>query len=91
MIFSDFNYEIVQQVWQKAIEVPGYDGEQARKDLCGKLIFRDAYNDTSSKYGWSINVVDTTLDAEDVNNLRPLQWRNNLTASDSMIIGNCNC
>lgn len=70
----------IQQVWNKGKVVSGYDAEKWRKDECDAWISRKDYGDRKSIYGWEIHHVKT--DSDDVSNLDPLQWENNVVTSD---------
>ena len=69
----------VQQVWEKGIEVDGYDASQIRKDACGAFIVRTHYKNRDSDYGWEIDhVYPESRGGDDrLENLRPMQWENN--------------
>ena len=83
----DISDEIIKIVWEKGITEPHYDSEKFRKDACGAWIAWDRYGDTHSPYGWQIDhiypesrlkIKSFTQDSIDnIDNLRPLHWRNN--------------
>lgn len=87
-----FTDEQIEAVWQKGLPVAKYDQKYVREDACGALILRTRYNDRDDDYGWEIdhifpksrlkdnNVPDSLID--DMDNLRPLNWKNNLSKSD---------
>ena len=89
MAFSD---KQIQDAWERASIVDGYDKTRFRKDACGAWIIRDKYGDTDSLYGWVIDhVVPQVLLKErgvcqemiDIDvNLRALQHENNASKSD---------
>ena len=84
--------EQIQEVWNRAIEVDGYDKDRYRKDACGAWIIRNKYGETDSLYGWVVDhivpqallrekgisegMIDNSL------NLRALQHENNASKSD---------
>lgn len=76
---------IVQQVWEKGVVVEGYDPSQVRKDSCGAFIVRPHYKNRNSDYGWEIDHVYPVSKGGDdqLVNLRPIQWENNIKKSDS--------
>jgi len=76
---------IVQQVWEKGIKVDGFDHSQVRKDSCGAFIVRTQYKNRNSDYGWEIDHVYPVSKGGDDNldNLRPIQWENNVKKGDS--------
>jgi len=78
MSFSD---EKIQQVWEKGKVVSNNDPNIYRKDECGAWINRAAYGKRDSQYGWEIDHINPN-GGDDLSNLRPLQWENNLDKSD---------
>ena len=75
-----FSSEKIQQVWEKGTVVQGYDPSKWRKDFAGAWIRRDLYGGTH-EYGGAIDHLRprTTGGTDDIENLAPLHWRNNLT------------
>lgn len=84
--------EQIQEAWNRATVVEGFDKNRYRKDACGAWIIRNKYGDTDSLYGWEVDhIVPLTLLREkgisdsmiDNNlNLRALQHENNASKSD---------
>ena|SRR5271157_1141590 len=81
MSFSD---ERVQQVWEKGTTVGNNDQSQFRKDQCGAWIYKAAYGDRNSQYGWEIDHIDPH-GGDGLANLRPLQWKNNLNKGEGKL------
>ncbi|GLH67166.1 HNH endonuclease signature motif containing protein [Geothrix edaphica] len=79
-----FSEEKVQQVWEKGEKVANNDPNEWRKDQCGAWIYRKHYGNRDSQYGWEIDHVSPG-GSDDVSNLRPLQWKNNLDKSDGRL------
>lgn len=87
-----FSNHQIQDAWNRASAVEGYDPSRFRKDACGAWIIRDKYGDTDSMYGWVIDhVVPQSLLREkgfsegmidNSLNLRVLQHENNASKSD---------
>jgi hypothetical protein len=73
--------EKVQQVWEKGKMISGYDKDKYRKDACDAWMRRDKYGDRQSRLGWEMDHIDSS-GTDDLSNLRPLQWENNLDKSD---------
>ncbi len=74
---------LVQQVWEKATIVSGYDPNIWRKDTCGAWINRDSHG-SETQYGWEIDHIKPKAHggSEDLANLQPLQWENNRHKAD---------
>jgi len=79
-----FNEETIQNVWEKGKIVERYDSKIWRKDECGAWIKRSEYGNTDSKYGWHIDHISPG-GTDNLSNLRPLQWKNNLDKSDGRL------
>lgn len=80
-----FDHETKSQIWHKATEVRSYDPNRWRKDACGAWIGWTEYGDRDSDYGWEIDHIDPN-GGDDLSNLRPLQWKNNVATSDSGVL-----
>jgi len=76
-----FDEEMIQKVWEKGKIVANYDKDKYRKDQCGAWIIRTEYGNRDSLYGWEIDHIDPD-GGDELSNLRPLQWENNLATSD---------
>jgi len=76
--------ENIQEVWEKGEIVTNYDKNKYRKDQCGAWIIRDKYGDRSSIYGWEIDHISPE-GGDDLSNLRPLQWKNNVAKSEGRL------
>jgi len=76
-----FSEEKIQQVWEKGKVVSNNDPNIYRKDTCGAWINRATYGKRDSQYGWEIDHIDPN-GGDDLANLRPLQWENNVDKSD---------
>lgn len=84
---KEYSDKIINEIWEKASTVEGYDDTKFRKDACGAWIKRDKYNKKDSIFGWEIDhiypkdklkkvgVPEDKIDSLD--NLRPLNWLNN--------------
>ena len=81
---EDFTKEEEQRVWEKGDIVPERSQDETRRDVCGAIIKRDDYGNTSSHYGWEIDHIKPVSSGggDEVDNLQPLQWRNNRSKSD---------
>lgn len=77
-----FSEEMIQQVWEKGKAEPNYDSSKCKKDNCNAWIIRSEHGNRSSLYGWEIHHVNPK-DADDLSNLIPLQWENNVATADT--------
>lgn len=83
--------ELKKKVWGQGRVVDGYDPEKVRMDACNAFMIYDDF-DNQSIYGWQIDhVCPKSLlkdlgyaedKIDDIINLRPMQWQNNLSKSD---------
>jgi len=80
MLEKQFDEKMIEAVWRKSLFVPGYTW---RKDQqCGAPIKREEYGNRESKYGWEIDHINP-VGSDNLENLQPLQWENNVAKSDS--------
>jgi hypothetical protein len=86
---ANWTNQEIEAVWKKGIVVEGCDKNEFRKDQCGAWISRKAYGNRTSSYGWEIDHIKTQANggSDDLSNLRPLHWENNVAKSD----GNLKC
>ena len=82
-----FTEEQIQKVWEKGTIVPNYDKNTWRKDKCDAWIKRNEYGNRDSIYGWEIDHITPKANGggDELSNLRPLQWENNLRTSDGRL------
>lgn len=82
-----FTEEIIQKVWEKGEVVPNNDKNNWRKDQCGAWIGRKQYGNRNSNYGWEIDHITPVSDGgtDELSNLRPMQWQNNVHTSDGRL------
>lgn len=85
MGFSD---EVIQKVWEKGTVVSGNDKNDFRKDQCTAWIAKGHYGDRKSSYGWEIDHItpESKGGGDELSNLRPLQWENNMSKSDGNLV-----
>jgi 5-methylcytosine-specific restriction endonuclease McrA len=73
------------EVWRKGQEIDGYDKDIWRKDAYGSAMKYSEHGNRNSKNGWEIDHITPISQGgnDDLANLQPLQWENNLTKGDS--------
>lgn len=81
---NSFDNYTINQVWEKAIIVPGYNPSMYRKDICGNWMQFSEYGNTKSMYGWEIDHIYPASKGgnDSLLNLQPLYWLNNRKKSD---------
>jgi hypothetical protein len=85
---SNLTEELLQQVWEKAEAVKGYDASKYRKDVCGAWIIRSQHGKTLNLYGWSIDLIIPIErgGTYEIENLRAVQWQNALSKEGGKIV-----
>ena len=75
-----FNEKIIRDVWAKGQVVGSNNPDEYRKDECGAWMYFSHYSNRNSQYGWEIDHIKFVdhVASKDLNNLRPLQWQNNI-------------
>ena len=79
----DWSESDLRKIWESARKIAGYDPTMFRKDACGAWIRWDKYGE-NTLYGWEVDhVFPKSMGGDDnLRNLRPMQWQNNLSKSD---------
>lgn len=77
-----FDAAIVDAVWEKA--EPSERHRPLRLDCFGALIWKAAYGNANSKFGWEIDHLNPVAagGGDELENLQPLQWENNQRKGD---------
>jgi len=82
-----FPEAIIETVWNKGKTILGQSPDFMRVDCYGFLMCKDEYGNLNSVTGWEIDhiipVEDGGLDI--LQNLQPLQWRNNRKKSTQAV------
>lgn len=79
-----FDEDTIQQVWEKGEVVENYDQDVKRQDDAKAWIHREEYGNRDSKFGWEVDHIDPG-GGDDLSNLRPLQWQNNLALQEGEV------
>jgi hypothetical protein len=77
-------------VWAKGHIIPNYNAAEYRRDDIGSAMRYGDYGNRDSDYGWEFDhhPVPTSLGGgDDVSNLRPLHWRNNVALGNKGGLG----
>ncbi len=79
-----FTEEQKLDAWNKARIIEGTDANLFRQDACGAWIRWDMYANRNNDYGWEIDHIfpESRGGTNISENLRALQWENNLTKGD---------
>ena len=89
---SDWTKEEIQEIWEKATIVVGYNPSLWRKDQCGAWIYRLYYGavalgEPHTSYRWQIDHNKSqSKDGQDVvSKAKPLQWFNNDSIQNGLL------
>jgi hypothetical protein len=81
---AKWSHEIVQQVWEKATRVHGYDEFKYRKDQCGAWMESNKLGDHKAQFGWDIVRIDPD-GPDDLSNLMGLYWQNKAESEGTVV------
>jgi len=74
---------LIESVWNKAKQVPGYSPDKWRQDFAGAWLLRDQFG-LSSEFGWDIcHLVPASQGGtDDIGNLYAIHWENHRMKSN---------
>ena len=83
---NNWSEDIKQAVWNKGKEIGTRNKDIYRADKCGHLILFTEHGNRTSNLGWEIDhVIPVAHDgSDDLTNLQPLYWENNVDKSDKL-------
>ncbi len=82
---ESFDDETKNKIWSKGEKIYPNDPSNWRKDQCEAYINWKQYGNRDSDYGWEIDHIDCDRNNNELSNLRPLQWKNNLDKGDGKL------
>ena len=73
-------------VWKKSQEIPSHISHIVRRDKCGTVIKWAEHGNRDSENGWEIDHINPVSNKgeDDIDNLQPLNWKNNADKSDKL-------
>lgn len=84
----EIDEKLIDSVWNLGEEILGVNPSMFRKDYAGAMIMRSAYGRRDLSMGWEIDhlIPRSKGGTDDLDNLMPIQWENNLKKSDNFPI-----
>lgn len=75
-------------VWNKWKVIPNNKPNEWRQDECWAWIWFQFYWNRNNQYGWEIDHITPQSNwwNDNLSNLRPLQWENNISKSDWRLV-----
>ncbi len=83
---KNWSESTIRKVWAKASFIPGKTSNEMKADKCGHVISFAQYGNRNSNFGWEIDHINPVSNGggDEIDNLQPLHWRNNVNKSDSL-------
>lgn len=77
---------LINEIWQKGAEVPGYNSDIFRQDSCGAWIMKNQFG-KETKFGWEIDHILPVSKGgnDDLVNLRPMHYLNNRSKGEDYL------
>jgi len=75
-----------KSVWNKGRKIPDFDEDIWRWDKCGLVMKWSEHGNRDSKHGWEIDHINpvTNGGGDELSNLQPLNWENNVDKGDKL-------
>lgn len=79
-----YDHQKLSAVWFKGTLIPGVDPNVARRDGCGATIHWREHGNRNSQFGWEVDHIkpESLGGSDDLSNLQPLHWKNNVAKGD---------
>lgn len=79
-----YDHAKLSAVWNKGTIIPGSDPNVVRKDACGATIYWREHGNRNSRFGWEVDHIkpESHGGSDDLWNLQPLHWQNNVAKGD---------
>lgn len=83
---SQWTEETKRSVWLKGRIITNYSPDLWRYDVCGLVMKYSDYGNRQSDNGWEIDHINPVSNngSDELNNLQPLNWKNNADKGDKL-------